>query len=133
MGVSSPGSILKPIVTRAFKILPMSLWANVGETVPLVPVDIKDGYMHMSTADTVEETARKHFSGQTDLVILEIDLTKVPGLKWEEARGGKPFPPCLRPRASFSGGLWRTAYRNERRVRIPVLGAQHYLSSLGTV
>ena len=97
MGVSSPGSILKPIVTRAFKILPMSLWANVGETVPLVPVDIKDGYMHMSTADTVEETARKHFSGQTDLVILEIDLTKVPGLKWEEARGGKPFPHAYGP------------------------------------
>jgi uncharacterized protein (DUF952 family) len=77
---------------RAFKILPLIQWANARDAVPLVPVDIEDGYMHMSTVNTVEETARKHFSGAPDLVILEIDLTKVPTIKWEEARGGQLFP-----------------------------------------
>jgi len=75
----------------------MDLWANVGNTVPLLPGDVEDGYMHMSTTDTVEETARKHFSGQPNLVILEIDLAKLPELKWEEARGGKLFPHAYGP------------------------------------
>ena len=37
------------------------------------PVDLKDGYIHFSTAEQAEETAAKHFAGQRDLVLLAVD------------------------------------------------------------
>jgi len=76
----------------AYKILPLTLWAGMRDSVPLVRVDGEDGYMHMSTAQTVQETARKHFSGHTNLVLLEIDLSLVHDLRWESGRGGHLFP-----------------------------------------
>jgi uncharacterized protein (DUF952 family) len=56
-------------------------------------VDIRDGYIHLSTAAQVAETARKHFSGQSDLVLVTVDETKLDSLlKWEPSRGGDLFP-----------------------------------------
>ena len=37
------------------------------------PVDLADGYIHFSTADQVEETAAKHFAGQSNLVLVAVD------------------------------------------------------------
>ena len=56
-------------------------------------VDLTDGYIHFSTAAQAAETARKHFSGQADLVVLtlEADALGEP-LKWEPSRGGDLFP-----------------------------------------
>lgn len=57
------------------------------------PVDIADGYIHMSTREQVAETAAKHFAGQDKLVMLMIDLAPFgETLKWEESRGGALFP-----------------------------------------
>jgi uncharacterized protein (DUF952 family) len=57
------------------------------------PVDLADGYIHMSTADQLEETLAKHFTGQTGLVIATIDLEQLgDALKWEPSRGGALFP-----------------------------------------
>lgn len=56
-------------------------------------VDIADGYIHFSTAKQLAETAAKHFSGQCDLVLLEVDNVQLgPGLKFEPARDGELFP-----------------------------------------
>ena len=38
------------------------------------PVDIADGYIHLSTAAQLTETVDKHFAGQTDLHIAAVDL-----------------------------------------------------------
>ena len=57
------------------------------------PVDLADGFIHFSTAEQVEETARRHFADQTDLVLVTVDPDKlVDALKWEPSRGGALFP-----------------------------------------
>jgi uncharacterized protein (DUF952 family) len=56
-------------------------------------VDRRDGYIHFSTADQAGETARKHFAGQNDLVLVSVDADALgSGLKWEPSRGGALFP-----------------------------------------
>jgi len=56
-------------------------------------VDLADGYMHFSTADQAEETARRHFAGRGDLILLTVDADALGGaLRWEPSRGGALFP-----------------------------------------
>ena len=57
------------------------------------PVDVADGYIHMSTAAQLGETIEKHFSGREDLQIVAVDLEPLgDAVKWEESRGGALFP-----------------------------------------
>jgi len=57
------------------------------------PVDVADGYIHLSTAGQLSETARKHFAGQSGLIIAAVELAALgPALKWEVSRGGAEFP-----------------------------------------
>ena len=79
----------------AFKILSFEDWTafqaagHYGGSA----VDRADGYIHMSTAAQVPETARKHYAGRDGLMLLTIDLKAVgEGLKWEASRGGYLFP-----------------------------------------
>ena len=60
---------------------------------PGSPNDIKDGFIHFSTKETVVQSAAKHRTGEKNLLLLSFD-SEVAGddLKWEEARGGVPFP-----------------------------------------
>ena len=61
------------------------------------PIDLADGYVHMSTPAQVVETAAKHFAGESDLVLLAIETdTLGPALKWEPSRGGALFPHLYR-------------------------------------
>ena len=58
-----------------------------------VAVDLRDGYIHFSAADQVEETAARHFAGQDDLVLIAVDAQALgPALKWEASRDGALFP-----------------------------------------
>jgi uncharacterized protein (DUF952 family) len=57
------------------------------------PIDLADGYIHLSTAAQAAETIDKHFAGQSDLQIVAIDLDALgDAVKWEESRGGQLFP-----------------------------------------
>ena len=57
------------------------------------PIDLSDGYIHLSTHDQLDETAAKHFAGQRDLVLVAVDADALGGkLKWEPSRGGALFP-----------------------------------------
>ena len=61
------------------------------------PVDLRDGYVHLSTAEQVQETAERHFAGEEGLVLLTLDRTRLdPSLKWEPSRGGALFPHLYR-------------------------------------
>ncbi|MEK6542181.1 MAG: DUF952 domain-containing protein [Pseudomonadota bacterium] len=88
------------MTNTAFKILTANQWAQfqVDGVFHGAPIDVADGYIHMSTADQCGETLAKHFAGQTGLIIAEIDL---PGfgdaLKWEVSRGGALFPHLYAP------------------------------------
>ncbi|WP_222877634.1 DUF952 domain-containing protein [Terrihabitans soli] len=79
-----------------YKILSVSSWQDAQESGAFsgAPVDIEDGYIHFSTAEQVRETAAKHFAGQSDLVLLAVDASRLEAsaLKWEASRGGALFP-----------------------------------------
>ena len=56
-------------------------------------VDVRDGFIHFSTAAQMRETASQHFEGQQDLVLVAVDAIKLgDALKWEVSRGGDLFP-----------------------------------------
>ena len=79
----------------AYKILTADQWALFQSEGVFTgaPVDLADGYIHMSTAEQLNETLARHFAGQSSLVIATIDLTHLgDALKWEVSRGGALFP-----------------------------------------
>jgi uncharacterized protein (DUF952 family) len=57
------------------------------------PIDLADGYIHLSTAEQLTETVDKHFAGQNDLHIAAVDLEALgDDVKWEKSRGDQLFP-----------------------------------------
>jgi uncharacterized protein (DUF952 family) len=61
-------------------------------------VDLADGYIHMSTAGQLAETARRHYAGRSGLVLVEVPLAPLgEALKWEASRGGDLFPHLFAP------------------------------------
>ncbi|QIG79915.1 DUF952 domain-containing protein [Stakelama tenebrarum] len=62
------------------------------------PIDLADGYVHLSTAAQLTETVDKHFAGQQGLWIAAVDLAAHgDAIKWEESRGGALFPHLYAP------------------------------------
>lgn len=83
-----------------FKILTAAQWATfeAGGVFYGAPVDLADGYIHLSSAEQLEETLAKHFAGQCDLVIAEVDLAMLgDAVRWEPSRGGALFPHLYGP------------------------------------
>ena len=67
-----------------------------GETLG-APIDLTDGYIHFSTAAQVAETVSKHFTHESDLVLLALDSDALgEALIWELSRGGQMFPHLYR-------------------------------------
>ncbi len=57
------------------------------------PVDLTDGYIHLSTAGQLQGTLDRHFAGQAGLWLVAVDLDAVADeVKWEVSRGGALFP-----------------------------------------
>ena len=55
--------------------------------------DVRDGFIHFSTASQVAETAKRHFFGQAGLKLIEVDVGALgPGLRFEPSRNGESFP-----------------------------------------
>ncbi len=78
-----------------YKILRASEWTafrETGETTG-APDDLKDGFIHFSTADQAPETAAKHFARETGLWLLAVDGDSLgEAIRWEPSRGGQLFP-----------------------------------------
>jgi uncharacterized protein (DUF952 family) len=83
----------------AFKILRAAEWAALQTgNFTGAPVDIADGFIHLSTAAQLAETARRHFAGETGLMVLATELNLLgPTVKWEPSRGGAMFPHIYGP------------------------------------
>jgi uncharacterized protein (DUF952 family) len=78
-----------------YKICPAPLWreATCDGVYRGSEHDIRDGFIHFSTAGQVAETAAKHFAGQDDLLLIAVEAAKLgAALKWEPSRGGALFP-----------------------------------------
>ncbi len=60
--------------------------------------DQRDGFIHLSTAVQLAETAARHFAQENDLVLLALYAEALGAdLRWEPARGGSLFPHLYRP------------------------------------
>jgi uncharacterized protein (DUF952 family) len=82
-------------MTIVYKICPAVLWHEAESTGVFhgSEVDLRDGFIHFSSAEQATETAAKHFAGQRDLVLLRVDAASLGDrLKWEPSRGGALFP-----------------------------------------
>lgn len=91
-----------------YKIAPRSLWqeAEAQGRFDGAPVDLGDGFIHLSALSQVRETARRHFAGQDDLVLVAVDPGALgDGLRWEPSRGGALFPHLYGP-LGFDAVLW---------------------------
>ncbi|MEY3939698.1 MAG: hypothetical protein RLZZ604_158 [Pseudomonadota bacterium] len=89
-----------PHPDTAFKILTAAQWAQfmADGVFHGAPVDLADGYIHLSTQDQVQGTLDKHFAGQDGLVIAEVNLAQLgESIIWEESRGGALFPHIYGP------------------------------------
>jgi len=89
-------------MTTIYKILSAALWREAERAGKFLgsEVDLKDGFIHFSTAAQVVETAAKHFAGQADLLLVSVDADALgPALKWEPSRGGALFPHLYGPLA----------------------------------
>lgn len=79
----------------AYKVLTAQQWADFERERVFrgAPVDIADGYIHLSTAEQLEATIAKYFADQPGLMIAEVDLICLDDkVRWEPARGGDLFP-----------------------------------------
>ena len=79
----------------AFKVLTQQQWADFERERVFrgAPVDIADGYIHLSTAEQLDTTIANYFAGQDGLMIAEVDLIQLgDAVRWEPARDGDLFP-----------------------------------------
>jgi uncharacterized protein (DUF952 family) len=82
-------------MTTIYKICTAAMWQDAERNGLFrgSELDVRDGFIHFSTAAQAVETAAKHFAGQYDLVLVSVDTGKLGGrLKWEVSRGGALFP-----------------------------------------
>ena len=83
-----------------YKILPKALWSEAMTSGVFTgsPLDIADGFIHFSTAAQVHETARRHFAGVTDLLLVAVPVDALgTAVRWEPSRNGDLFPHLYGP------------------------------------
>jgi uncharacterized protein (DUF952 family) len=82
-------------VRRIYKISPASAWREAERQGVYrgSADDLRDGFVHFSSAAQVAETAKRHFSGQTGLFLIEVDADALgDSLRWEPSRNDEMFP-----------------------------------------
>lgn len=83
-----------------YHVCPADLWTAAGASGNYrgSDDDLRDGFIHFSTAGQVRESVAKHRAGQDGLVILAVDAEALgEALKWEPSRGGQLFPHLYGP------------------------------------
>lgn len=84
------------LIFKIFRRPEWNAFRAAGETRG-APVDLADGYIHLSTSAQVAETAARHFATESDLVLVAVDGERLGAdLKWEPSRGGQLFPHLYR-------------------------------------
>lgn len=112
--------------TTAYKVLTgdqMAMLERDG-TFAGAPVDLSDGYIHLSTAAQLTETVDRHFAGQRDLHVAAVDLDAIAStVRWEPSRGGDLFPHLYAPLPLDAVVAYGPLERlDDGTVRLPVAG-----------
>jgi len=83
------------VSSTIYKICDAAVWrdAEAAGTFRGAGIDMRDGYIHFSTASQVKETAARHFAGVADLLLVAVDVGRLgAALRWERARNDALFP-----------------------------------------
>jgi uncharacterized protein (DUF952 family) len=83
-----------------YKILSAAEWerAVAGGVFRGSPDDLRDGFIHFSTAKQVRETAARYFHRQSGLLLVAFDASALGAeLRYEPSRGGDLFPHLYAP------------------------------------
>jgi uncharacterized protein (DUF952 family) len=83
------------MASTIYKICEGDLWKEWEREGSLrgAGADLRDGFIHLSTAAQVRATAAKHFSGMADLMLIAVNADTLDNkLKWERSGGGDLFP-----------------------------------------
>ena len=111
--------------TTAYKVLTAEQMAEL-ETGSFAgaPVDLADGYIHLSTAEQLSETIAKHFAGQSGLWLAAVDLEALgEAVQWEPSRGGQLFPHIYGPLPLDAVTAYSELHYEENgALRLPVTG-----------
>ena len=78
-----------------YKICPADVWSAAEREGIFrgASVDLRDGFIHFSTAEQLAETVEKYFAGQDGLVLIAVDTASLgPALVFEPSRHGALFP-----------------------------------------
>ncbi|MEY4576878.1 MAG: hypothetical protein RL701_1581 [Pseudomonadota bacterium] len=89
-------------MTTVYKVLSNTAWLAAQELGEFrgSELDLRDGYMHFSTADQLAETLARHYAGVADLVLLFVRIDAIQpssAWRWEPSRGGALFPHLYAP------------------------------------
>jgi uncharacterized protein (DUF952 family) len=81
-----------------YKIVPGALWraADAAGAFAGSPIDLLDGYIHLSTGQQLRETAARHFAGVESLLLVAVTIGTL-DVRWEPSRGGDLFPHLYGP------------------------------------
>ena len=111
---------------QIYKILRQAEWTQlqITEVFDGSPDDLRDGFIHLSTAAQLQGTLDKHYRQGDDLILAEINASGLgDGLKYEVSRGGDEFPHLydLLLMAKVSRH-WALSPGPEGRYAVPILG-----------
>lgn len=115
---------MKDVPLIAYKVLtpPQMARLETDGVFKGAPIDLADGYIHLSTEAQLTETVDKHFAGQTDLHVVAVDLAVLgDAVKWEPSRGGQLFPHIYADLPLSAAIAYGSLERDvDGRVRLPV-------------
>ena len=88
------------------------------------PVDLADGFVHLSTAAQLDETVARHFAGHDDLHLAAVDLAVLgDAVKWERSRGDDLFPHIYAPLPLGAVIAYGPLQRgDDGKIKLPVAG-----------
>ena len=77
-----------------FKILDKEEWNNAKKDGNYLgsSQDIKDGYIHFSEEEQVQETLKKYYDKKENLILLKVHTLNLEHLVWENASNGDMYP-----------------------------------------
>ena len=78
-----------------YKVLTLDQWTNfqAADRFSGSPVDLADGYIHLSCASELKATLDKWYADQSTVALLQVEAAAIEAaLKYEASRGGVEFP-----------------------------------------
>jgi uncharacterized protein (DUF952 family) len=79
-------------MTLVYKVCSVSEWEEANKINFFLgsAIDIKDGFIHLSTKDQLEVTVSKHFAGQTKLLLIGFDIKVIKSIEISGLAGVMP-------------------------------------------